>query len=428
MDVPLENGFELGLHLAAGHFHEDRQRQARALRHVADLRPNHANQPVLHLVHGAAGEVLETARILAAELDSDFFPAHALAFERGAVPHRNGDLHGVDLDAAHFHRARGHVAVSHVRDDVFVSADAAGQNLRDIGIGDHREAEIDGPGGGGVFLIVHFTQRQHEGEHAALVVEQDLAGFLEAARLEAAEGERGAASEAEGVHDGRRIRPVRNQERLPVHLHAAPVELRGHGFARAIGAHEDQQVALLQVARQLLGSLVIGQRAHAGRESGHAAIHQLDALLAQDAIGGGTQPVIEFEWDAVQRLERLNGLLRHQRGRARIESAAQIGKPKLFGGFGGKPRAGGADGFFQVAEFLHSLSGQSEDDGQSISGGWKPDGGVAVVAAEGFGQHRLRPPHASVAAANSRRCNDSGHQFTPSMWGRRFRLPTPAMQ
>ena len=169
--MPLEDGFELGLHLAAGHFHEDGERQARALRHVADLRPNHAYQPILHLVHGTAGEVLETPRVLAAELDGDLFLAHPLAFERGAVPHRDGDLHGVDLDAAHFHRARGHVAMGHVRNHVLVSADAAGQDLRDIGIGNHREAEIDGSGGGRVFLVIHLAQRQDEGEYTALVVE-----------------------------------------------------------------------------------------------------------------------------------------------------------------------------------------------------------------------------------------------------------------
>src|ERR1035441_8754854 len=86
----------------------------------------------LHLVHGAAGEVFEAARVLAAELDGDLFLAHALALERRAVAHRNGDLHGADLDAAHFHRARRHVAVGHVCDYVLVGADAARQDLRDI--------------------------------------------------------------------------------------------------------------------------------------------------------------------------------------------------------------------------------------------------------------------------------------------------------
>ncbi len=275
----------------------------------------------------------------------------------------------MDLDAAHLDRARGHVAVGDVRDHVLVSANAAGQDLRDIGVGDHREAEVDGPGGSGVFLVVHLAQRQDEGEHAALVVEQDLAGFLEAARLEPAKGERGAASEAQGMHDGRRIRPVGDQERFPVHLHSAPVELPGHGFAAAVGPHENQQVALLQVARQSLGGLAIGQRAHAGCESGHAAIHQLDALLAQDAIGRRPQPIIERQWNAAQRFEGLHGLLRHQGGRAGIQGAPQIGQPKPLGGFGGKPRAGGDESFFQVPESLHPLSRQRQDHGQGIGGG-----------------------------------------------------------
>ena len=231
MDVPLQDGFELRLHFAAGHFDEDGERQLRALGHIGDLRPDHADQPILHLVHGAAGQVLEAARVLAAELHGHIFLAHPLAFERGPVPHGDGDLDGADLDPAHLHRARGHVAVRHVGDHVLVSADAAGQDLRDIGIGDHREAEVDGARRSGELLVVQFAQRQHEGEYAPLVVEQNLAGFLEAARLEAAEGEGGAAGESQGVHDGRSIGAVRDQECFPVHLHAAAVKLGGHGLA-----------------------------------------------------------------------------------------------------------------------------------------------------------------------------------------------------
>ncbi len=106
-----------------------------------------------------------------------------------------------------------------------------GQDLRDVGVGDDREAEVDGAGGGRVLLVVDLAEREHEGEDAALVVEQDLAGLLEAARLEPAEGHRGAAGEAEGVDERRGVRAVGDEERLPAHLDAAAVELRGHRLA-----------------------------------------------------------------------------------------------------------------------------------------------------------------------------------------------------
>jgi hypothetical protein len=60
---------------------------------------------------------------------------------------------------------------------VLVGGDAGGQDLGDDGVGDHREAEVDGPGGGGVLQVVHLAQGQGEGEDPVLVVEQDIAGL-----------------------------------------------------------------------------------------------------------------------------------------------------------------------------------------------------------------------------------------------------------
>jgi len=60
---------------------------------------------------------------------------------------------------------------------VLVGGDAGGQDLGDVGVGDDREAEADGPGRGGVLLVIDLAQGEHEGEDAFLVVEQDLAGL-----------------------------------------------------------------------------------------------------------------------------------------------------------------------------------------------------------------------------------------------------------
>ena len=79
---------------------------------------------------------------------------------------------------------------------MLVGRDAGGQDLGDDGVGDDREAEVDRARRGGVLQVVHFAQRQHEGEDAVLVVEQDLARLP---ALHAAEGQRRAGGEAQGV-------------------------------------------------------------------------------------------------------------------------------------------------------------------------------------------------------------------------------------
>ena len=211
---------------------------------------------------------------------------------------------------------------------MLVGADAARQDLRDVGVGDDREAEVDGAGGGRVLLVVDLAEREHEGEDAPLVVEEDLARLLEPARLEAAEGHRGAAGEAERVDERRGVGAVGDQERLPVHL-----ARRGGGAARPcvsplrVRAHEDEDVALLQVARELLGRLVVRQRADAGGEAGHAAVDELDPLLAQDAVGRGPEPEARRERNPAQRLERLDRLVRDERGRAGVERPAEVRQP-----------------------------------------------------------------------------------------------------
>ena len=108
-----------------------------------------------------------------------------------------------------------------------------------------------------------------------------------------------------------------------------------------LDAHEDEDVALLEVARQLLGGLVVGQRADAGGEAGHAAVDELDALLAQDGVGGRPEPEALDERRAEQRLERLDGLVGDQRGDAGVERVAEVGEPEAArsGPAGSQPRA-----------------------------------------------------------------------------------------
>ena len=53
---------------------------------------------------------------------------------------------------------------------MLVGADAGGQDLGDVGLGDGGEAEVDGPRRRRVLQVVDLAQGQHEGEDPVLVV------------------------------------------------------------------------------------------------------------------------------------------------------------------------------------------------------------------------------------------------------------------
>ena len=183
VDVPLQDRLELRLHLAAGHLDEDGQRQAaRPPARPLISGPDDADEPVLQPVHRAAGEVLE-ARV--------YLPPNSMARSslRTRSPRRPGRAApGMGISTVRILTPRTSTArdgmsrCGHVGDHVLVGADAAGQDLGDVGVGDDRKAEVDRAGGGRVLLVVHFAQRQHEGEDAPLVVEQYLARLLQTSR------------------------------------------------------------------------------------------------------------------------------------------------------------------------------------------------------------------------------------------------------
>ena len=101
---------------------------------------------------------------------------------------------------------------------MLVGADARRKDLRDVGVGDGRESEVDGPGGGGVPLVGHLAEGQHEREDPRLVIEEVAA---EVARLDAAETQRRTRRKPQRVNRGRNVRPEGHQARVPPHLDAA---------------------------------------------------------------------------------------------------------------------------------------------------------------------------------------------------------------
>ncbi len=228
VDLPLEDRLEVGLHLAARHLHPDGQRQAAAGLDVVDVRADDLDLAVVDLVHVHAGHELEGRGPVAAELDVGVRLADALALEGRAVGHGDRHLGDLDLAAAHLQGLLHHRLVGHVGDDVLVGADAGGQDLRDVGVGDDGEAVVDRPGRGGVLLGVTSPRASTKAKMRFLLYRR-LA--VEVAGLDAAEGEGRAVGEAQGVDQGGDVPAEGHQAGLPAELHAFLGQLLGELLA-----------------------------------------------------------------------------------------------------------------------------------------------------------------------------------------------------
>jgi len=214
VDLPLQNRLEVLLHLPSGDLHHDAHVHVALLFDVVEGGADDLDPAVDHLVEVDHTQVLEAAGVLAAELDAHIRPAHDFALEGRTIGYWHGHVGHLDLDAAHLdallHQALGALQIvlaldlveGHA-DHVLIGGHAGGQNLRDDGVGDDGEAEVDRARRRRVLEIVHLAQRQHKGEDAILVVEQDVTRL---AALHAAEGQGRAHGEAQGVDGADRVR------------------------------------------------------------------------------------------------------------------------------------------------------------------------------------------------------------------------------
>ena len=395
VDAALEHGLEVLMEIAPGNLHEDAERHRLSELGRVDIRAHHRDLAVLNLVHGCPAQVLESGGVLAPELDLQVLLAHPLALEGRSVGDGDGDLRYLQLEPPHFHGFGYDLFKRDAGDDVLVGADAAGQDLRDGGIGDDREAEVDGARGRREFLVREQlllgsvgvgAQGEDEGEDAVLVVEEDLTRRLEIARLDAAEGHGRARGEVEGVDGCAHVPSVRDKVGVPTHFHALLGQLLRHGVAVAAPGHENQDALLLELARQSHGLLVGGQAAHAGGEPRHAAVHQLDPLIAQDGIVREAEERGLRLVRGIEILEDLDDLLADQRDDTRVEGRSQVGKPEaLRGNFGQKGTHLG-ERLPAVLQRLDLPPEEGEDERQVVGGVGKADARVRAVLLDGLTQ------------------------------------------
>ena len=116
----------------------------------------------------------------------------------------------------------------------------------------------------------------------------------------------------------------------------------------------------------LHGDLVGGRRTQDGCEAGHAAVHQLDAQLAQDRVGDeALEPVLDRL--AVQVPQGTGHLLAQHRGRAGVQPVTEIRQPQLVRRHGGQQLAAvGQDGFEFAQRF--DLQAHQRVDHRQVEG------------------------------------------------------------
>ncbi len=341
----------------------------------------------------------------------------------------------LDLDAAHLHAALDqllralHVVaagdlVERHADDVLVGGDAGGQDLRDARVGDGREAEADGAGGGRVLEVVDLAQREHEGEHAVLVVEHDLARV---AGVHAAERERRAGGEPERVDRRDGVHSERHGEGVVAELDALFLQLVDDAAPVDVAAEEDQDAAALQLAHDLDRDLVALGAADDGAEPGHAAVHELDApgpqldvvdravelhLVAVHAevgagealaVSAGMVELDDLRLGAASEAHALHRLLGEQGGDAAVQGLTEVRQPHLVPGDRMQQALRLLDHLREVAELLYLLTGERVDHRQVVGGVGERDRSVGTELLERLLHRLLGLPDDALGAPDGAR-------------------------
>src|SRR5664280_1977272 len=415
VELALEDGLEVRLHLAPGDVHDHAERQGAALLHGVQVGAVNDDLAVLPLVGGTHAQVLERVAALAAEFGVHDVLADAFALEGRSVGDGDRHLGDLDLDAAHLHAALDqllgalHVVVARDlverhADDVLVGGHAGRQDLRDTRVGDRREAEADGPGRRGVLEVVDLAEGEHEGEHAVLVVEHDLARH---AGVHAAKRERRAGGEAQGVHGGDGVDAERHRERVVAELDALFLQLVDDAAPVDVAAEEDEDAAALQLAHDLDRDLVALGAADDGAEPGHAAVHELDApgpqldvvdgavelhlVAVHEQVAAGEALAVRagvVELDDLRLLparetHALYGLFGEEGGDAAVQRLAEVRQPHLVARQRVQQALGALDDDAEVAELLDLVPHESEGHGQEVGGVGEGDRRVRAELGEG---------------------------------------------
>ena len=207
------------MHLAPGDFDHDSKGRAVFFRHIIDFGTNNFDSVVLDIGEVIHLQIFKGSVVFTAEFHRQVFLAHPFPFKCRTISDRNGNLVHLKFQTTHFNRPLRHIIVRNVGNYMFIGADTGWENLRDIGIGYHRETEVDSTGCSSVFFIINFTQGEDEGMNSFFVIQENFAGFTQVSGLNAAESHSRPGGESQGEDGSGNVPAIRDEEGVPVHLH-----------------------------------------------------------------------------------------------------------------------------------------------------------------------------------------------------------------
>ena len=362
VDLPLDNGLKVGLHLLAGHFDVGSQSQILGVGEVGaddgDLVILHLGQVAHHYQLGG-GILAGPDLVVHVGLPDDF------ALESGGESHGDGQFLNLDLNVPQLQGLlHGVVVVAH-------GLQSAGNLVfAQVDVHHHREAQGDGAGTGGDHHGVNGAKGVHEGGNTVLGVVQQA---RQVAGLNVAEDQSGTDGNGDNVDDGGHVMAQGDDTELQAHLHT--------GLSALLDdiAHQEGHDALGLVVLNHLANLGGGvSLAENHGNAGNIAGDQGHAQGADDGIGDKAYTGFTgIGVAALYVLEALNDFRAHGGGKTGVQRLTQV---LLIGNQRFKhAHAGG-----QVAQGLHLYAGSGVDGGEEIGSVGESDFLVRAVFGNGI--------------------------------------------
>ena len=254
-------------------------------------------------------------------------PPHDFAFEGGGIGHGDVDFLDLDLDAPDLYRQGDDLLVVELAHDVLVGANACGPDLGDLGVGDHGEPHVDGPGAGGILQVVHLPEREPEREDALLAIHE---AFPRLALPEASEGQGRADGPVQGIDGTQGIPAVGNDIGLPsIWIPSA----RSWSMMLVPLTLEPAKIRMLRFCSSRTIFTAVFESGAAPRIAAKPGIlvHQLDPQGAHDRVREG--PIaVRLGLGSAEVAQRHDHLLREERGDSCVERRPQVGEPDRIAG------------------------------------------------------------------------------------------------
>ena len=369
VDLPLDDGLEVLLHLGAGHLDVGGQ----GVLHLAavDVGAHQGDLVVLHLVHVPHGHQLAGGVLAGPELHLHIRLADDLALKGGGEGHGDGQLLDLDLDAPEGQGVLdGLAVVAHILQS------AGNLEVADVLVHDDGEAQGDGAGAGGDHHLVEGPEGVDKGGDTLLGVLQQA---RQVAGLDVAEDQGRPDGHGDHVDDAGDVVAQGHHTELQAHLHAL-----GQGLLDAVADHEGEDALGLVVLDHLGHVLgVVGLAQHHGH-AGDVAGDQGHAQGADDGVGNEADAgVLGVGVRAAQVLQSLDDLSPHGGGKARVEG---LGDVVLVGDQALEDVHTGG----QVPQGLHLHAGGGVDGGEEVGGVGEGNRGVGAVLGDGVVHGPLR--------------------------------------